>query len=481
MRKVRWIYGLAFMSWALAFWLPARVPPAPEPPPAATAAVAATVAAAPITALRYGNEWVEVQARLNRGHFSHTVDDGSTDPLYMEIQLRGLGEAPRNKLTTVLLIDRSGSMAGEKINAARLSAERLLYRLEDGDRFGIVSYGSDAGIDLPLTTLDPLSRNVARRTLQRLEEGGGTHLEGGLATAFRLFASEDLQGRIGRVLLISDGRPTEGSRQHSVLGKWARDFRSLGVSVSTVGVGLDYDADLLERLASDSGGRFHALREVSELGPVLQNEVHRADQIVARNVAFRLPAPFADWVKPLALDVRPEPQPDTNIVWLGDLAAGETRHLVLRIELPTDSHALANAISFPAPELVYRNPVHTVDETLTHPSEAFLLFRSSAMSLEVNEAWQAVATRAATVRYGVGLAEAMRQLERGSTADAERALRELSKELERSIAQTDAHVLRQEWSSLQRLMHALAAPSNSAADLQDLAKQQRAHALELRR
>lgn len=477
MRQTRWIYGVAGLSWALAFLVPFPSPSVVPPPATESAPTSLSNDLLPITTLHYGNEVVEVEARLNRGHLSADADA----PLFMDLELKGLGDAAGGKLTTLLLLDRSGSMAGDKIEAARQSAERLLYQLEDGDRFGIVSYGSEVNVDLPLTTIDPLSRSVARRTLQRLEEGGGTHLEGGLATAFRLLSGEDLRQRIGRILLISDGRPTEGSKDIARFQKWAHDFRSLGVSISTIGVGCDYDAELLAALAEGSSGRFHDLRDASRLGRVLQDEIRHANHIVARQVYLRFPEPLRTWAKPALADQRAEKRHGPHDIWVGDIAAGETRHVLMQIEIPQTIRATKTAVSFAAPELVYRRPARQVDESLSHASAAFLLTPSADFSYERDVSQKKVEAQATQMLYSQRLVEAMRQLEQGQMLDARRTLENEVHHLQTLGQQTQNPQLQDESAALRRVLNELNEDAGTGSALPGLTKQQREHAMKLRR
>lgn len=477
MRRVVWIYAMAGLSWALAFLLPFSSVPDDRVPQPEDDSAAFHSQLRPITMLRYGNSVLDVQARLNRGHLNPEQDGA----LYLDLEIRGLGDPTGGKLTTLLLIDRSGSMAGDKIQAARQSAERLLYQLADGDRIGIVSYGSDVNVDLPLTTIDPLSRSVARRTLARIEEGGGTHLEGGLAAAFRMLAAEDLRGRIGRVLLISDGRPTEGSRESARYQKWADDFRSLGVSLCTIGVGRDYDADLLATLAERSGGRFHDLRDASRLSRVLQDEIRHANHIVAHQVSLRLPEPLRAWAHPALFRKSSAQQNEANGIWVGDIAAGETRHILLRVEIPASLRTTRAAVSFSAPELVYRRPARQVEESLSHPNAAFLLTPSPGFSFEQDSGQRAVEAQVTKMMYSERLLEAMRQIERGEVQQAVGTLEKQAKQLDTRAQQTESALLRRESASLRRVLDSLGADGDTGKLLPDLTKHQRAHAMELRR
>src|SRR5688572_22659269 len=131
MQRTAVVYGLAASTLIGALLLAPRIkapePPPPEPKPT-------TTAQAPITHLLYGDGTLEVTARLDRGYLNAV----SGEPVWMDVAVKATGVQTHAPLTAVLVIDRSGSMAGDKIEAARMAAERFVNGFRDGDQLGII-------------------------------------------------------------------------------------------------------------------------------------------------------------------------------------------------------------------------------------------------------------------------------------------------------------------------------------------------------
>src|SRR4051812_20542030 len=152
MQRTAVVYGLALSTLVGAFFLAPRLrapDPVPVPVPTPTPA-----SAEPVTDLVYNDGVIEAHARLDRGYLlTH-----GTEPVWMDVAVKANGVQTRAPLTTVLVIDRSGSMAGDKIDAARMAAERFVNGLKDGDAVGIITFGTDVTVELPVTVIDNASR-----------------------------------------------------------------------------------------------------------------------------------------------------------------------------------------------------------------------------------------------------------------------------------------------------------------------------------
>lgn len=480
MRRTALLYGTALSTLVAAFLLspsdkapPAPEPPPPEPPPQASLD--------PITHLSYANGMVQVDARVDRGLLLTHAGVLASEPVYLDVTVKALGEAQRAPLAAVLVIDRSGSMAGEKIDAARMSAERFVNRLSDGDRLAIVSYGTDVSVDMPLTPLDAVARTEARRTIARLEEGGGTNIDGGLAAAERLLERASLSGFVGRVVLISDGRATEGERRTDRLSRHGEKLRKMGMTLSTLGVGLDYHEDLMEQLATLGGGRYHYLKQAHELGPILDDELKHAAAVVARGVELHLPKDLG------ALSVQGAPGHTLRdvgsrvAVLVGDLAAGEERNVLIRLDVSPGAAVTAQGVRFAAPELLYVPVGKSTQELLAHRADTFRLLSSDQGFLVEQSRRDDVRARVLTVTASVELTESMRAYARGDVREAVRRIEQNRQKLAEVAAATKNAALVEEAQNLGKVLQQVKSEAPSSADAQDLVKFQKARAYKLRR
>src|SRR5206468_8858025 len=133
MQRTAVIYGLAPSTLAGAFSLAPRLKPTPKPDPVPVPTTPA--AAEPVTDLVYSDGVLEAHARLDRGYLLMHQNE----PVWIDLAVKANGVATRAPLTSVIVLDRSGSMAGDKIDAARMAAERFVRGLKDGDAVGIIT------------------------------------------------------------------------------------------------------------------------------------------------------------------------------------------------------------------------------------------------------------------------------------------------------------------------------------------------------
>ncbi len=205
---------------------------------------------------------------------------------YLEIGVAADGvpeRGPRTAVNAVLIIDRSGSMSGEKIARARDAARSLIAELDGEDRLAIVDFASDAHLLVPSAAVTPALKEIALAQVARLQATTGTNLSSALDLAAPQLERGRASSRLDKVFLATDGLANEGvSDRAGLLRIAARDFGR--ATVSTFGIGEDYDEDFLAALAVQGGGRTRFIHSASELEPAMRAELTRAARTVARDV-----------------------------------------------------------------------------------------------------------------------------------------------------------------------------------------------------
>jgi Ca-activated chloride channel family protein len=475
MNRTLALYGLATATLVGAFFLvprsPTTAPPAPEPE--------VVSARHPVTRLSSSDDVLSFDARIDRGFVGRSDEPRgyASEPLYLDIAVRAVDSKVRTPITAALVIDRSGSMAGDGIENARFSADRFIRRLENGDRLAIVSYATDVTVDFSLQTIDATTRSAALRTVARLEEGGGTNIEGGLQVASRVLERALVEGGVGRLIFVSDGRPTEGSRSDDTLANYASALRKAGITVSALGVGLDYNEDLMTRIAQEGGGRYHYLREPRHLAKILDDELAHATQVVARQATIALPTEFAGF--------RIESAPGqimtsgtTTHILLGDLAAGEERHVLVVLSAP-QVHG-DRAFQIPGPMLSYR-ALDGHARALHNSNDTFRLF-SSSDAAEIDESRRGdVTARVLQHLAAESLENAMRQYSSGDVSAAQAHIRETKTRLESANRSLKNKDVADELSNLVHVYEQTNARPSTSSDGAALMKEQKARAYGLRR
>ncbi len=184
------------------------------------------------------------------------------------------------------VLDRSGSMAGERMQALRQAVSFALESLEDSDVVSLVLFGSEVETLLPAQRRD--QSGAVDDLLARIEPAGGAALYDALnqgAAQLRRYASSCA---LNHLVLVTDGPATKGPREHDDFARLAELFAREGFSLSTFGLGDDFGEDLLADLARIGNGRFRYLPDGAKLGEVLQAELAPLRQPVAREVVLRL-------------------------------------------------------------------------------------------------------------------------------------------------------------------------------------------------
>jgi Ca-activated chloride channel family protein len=241
--------------------------------------------------------------------------------------------APRGSLSLGLVLDRSGSMAGAKLNLAREGALRAIRSLRAEDCVSVVAYGDDAHVLIRSGSAEESAKRVAERRLLEVEAGGNTDLCEGWLRGCEQVGLGLGPGRRGRCLLLTDGLANEGVTDRPTIVGHAAELRRRGVTTSTLGVGTDFDEGLLREMAEAGGGNFYFAEKASQLSDFIAGETGEAINVVVPDAALIVDLPAgASLTSPNPFRIRSEPR--QSVVELGDLVADQVLSLVLTVEFP---------------------------------------------------------------------------------------------------------------------------------------------------
>jgi len=168
----------------------------------------------------------------------------------------GASEIPRKAV--VLAVDRSGSMAGKKMEQAQAALLHVLDNLRPGDLFNIVAYDSVVeSFRAGLQTVTDETRQAARGFVAGLYAGGATNLDGALKAVLTQLTDRSLPSY---VLFLSDGLPTTGETKVPQIVAQARERNRVRARLFAFGVGYDVNARLLDKLARENFGQTEYVR-----------------------------------------------------------------------------------------------------------------------------------------------------------------------------------------------------------------------------
>jgi len=206
--------------------------------------------------------------------------------------------AERPPVNLTLVLDRSGSMAGDKIARARQAALAALQRLGARDLFSLVVY------DHTVRTLVPpqspsANRDWIEQQIRAIGTGGNTALFGAVSQA-AAEVRKNLEGPyVHRVVLLSDGLANVGPNSPEDLARLGAALVKEGISVTTVGIGNDFNEDLMTRLAEESDGNHYFVESSVDLPRIFAQELGDVLSVAARRVIIEIDCP--DGVQPLRI------------------------------------------------------------------------------------------------------------------------------------------------------------------------------------
>lgn len=323
------LVGAGQLAWSMLSAEPAaqRSAPAPAAPTPATAspAPASPPIAVPEVALQAGRAGpVEVSARMDR----RAVLAGGDGVVHVALTLKADPRAGERRPTDlVVVLDRSGSMEGAPLEDARDATRAIIGALRPEDRFALVTYDDEARLDLPLGLADDGSRSRWLRVVDRIDDGGSTNMSGGLDLGLSTLREAGGE-RARRLILISDGMPNAGDPSPAGLLGRARASAERETPLTAVGVGLNFNEELMQGIADAGAGNYHYVRDTEGLAAVFRAELDQATATVASGVTVRL-RPEAGVT---LLGASGYPIQDTDqgqALRVGALAGGQTRTLWL--------------------------------------------------------------------------------------------------------------------------------------------------------
>ncbi len=238
----------------------------------------------------------------------------------------------RRPLNLSVVLDRSGSMAGDKLSYVKKATQFLVQHLGAQDRFSLVTYDQKVAVHIAPTSV--IHKDNLSSSIETIMSGGTTNLSGGWLQGCQLVAEGLAEGQSNRVMLLTDGLANEGVTDSNRLVAMARQKREEGVTTTTMGVGMDFNEDLLTRMANEGGGAFYFIDNPDQAPKIFAEELNDLLSVVGQNLVITLT--LSSKVSSVKyLNTYPMEKGAGNMTFrLGDLFADEIKTLLLELTIP---------------------------------------------------------------------------------------------------------------------------------------------------
>lgn len=268
------------------------------------------------------------------GRLGHPTLDATRDnETFLMLNVRAAAEELASTPAPVnlsIVIDRSRSMEGRRLDNAIAAARGMIRRLRDGDTVSVVAYNTETTVVVPATVLDARSRDDVLFALRGVEAQGHTCISCGIETGLSVMGRRP---GVSRMLLLSDGEANAGIRDVPGFQRLAEDARNRDVAISSIGVDVDYNERVMFAVAQSSNGRHYFVENEAGLPRIFDEELDSLVRTVASRAEVELD--LAPGVQLLEVMDRSFTRDGNRIfVPFGAFAQGDNKTLLVRLRVP---------------------------------------------------------------------------------------------------------------------------------------------------
>ncbi len=343
----------------------------------------------------------------------------------LEVAPTDVMAAVQMPLNFCLVLDKSGSMDGAKMDCLKDAVRRVIDLLGPDDYLSLVSFDTSPHTVVKSQQARSSSdKQALKRQVDRLDAGGGTEIAPALESGFAELSKAFAANRINRLVLLTDGQTEHEDRCR----KQAQKIGSSGIPITALGIGADWNEKLLLELAGATGGQADYIAGPQDIVPYFQSAVQSMQSAVVQNaeLVLRLVGginPRKVWrVVPAITDLGYRPISDRVIAApLGELEKGQGQALLIELMLPdrqAGTYRIAQAeVSYDVPLLQLVQEKVRVDVMLnfTHDSFAAQQVNPKVMNIVEKVTAFKLQTRALQAAEAGDLAGATQQLRAAHT------------------------------------------------------------------
>jgi Ca-activated chloride channel homolog len=213
------------------------------------------------------------------------VKVSETQLLFVLLEISPPEDKPEDDLPPLnicMVLDRSTSMKGERMDMVKSTAIEIMRHMRSEDIFSIVAFGDRANVIVPAG--QKINQAQVELDIQMLQTGGGTEIYQGLLSGYEQIIRNASARYINHILLITDGR-TYGDEEQCI--SLAREAAARGIGISGLGIGSQWNDAFLDELASLTGGDTTFIERSADIRLFLEEKFNRLAKIFADHVKFQ--------------------------------------------------------------------------------------------------------------------------------------------------------------------------------------------------
>ncbi|EAY25864.1 vWA domain-containing protein [Microscilla marina] len=278
------------------------------------------------------NKTLQFEAHLENKYWltSHIKQE-----LFVYLSLKG-GKAPEKQeripLNISLVVDRSGSMSGDKLNYVKKAVDFVIDNLKSDDVLSIVQY--DDEIDVVASSAKVTNKKALHEKVKGIQARNMTNLSGGMMEGYAQVKSTQSNGYVNRVLLLSDGLANAGITAPEQLQQIAqKKFREAGIALSTFGVGSDFNEVLMTNLSEYGGANYYFIDMPDKIPQIFAQELEGLLSVVAQNTTLEVVFPQSYLKCTQVYGFPANISPDKVSVNFNDVVAEEEKAVLIKFEV----------------------------------------------------------------------------------------------------------------------------------------------------
>lgn len=273
----------------------------------------------------------KIKLKADLGHAVMKAGEGGR--VYLRVGIEGLTrqeESSRAPVNVALVIDKSGSMEGARIAQAKEAAVMALERLSPQDFLAVVAYDHNVRVIVPAAPARDLG--PLREAILSIQAGGRTALYAGVRQGMKELEEFLDPYQVNRLILLSDGLANVGPSTPAELAELGREAAADGISITTIGLGLGYNEDLMTQLALASDGNHAFVEHPDDLVDIFNKEFGDVLSVIAQNAQVQIT--FPEGIRPLrTLGRQGKIDGQTVRLDLGQVYSRQEKYVIVEIEV----------------------------------------------------------------------------------------------------------------------------------------------------